>query len=175
MPCNRKQAASRFYRMGDSMGNIEQRSLQYAISRGRILRNPLGSGYDGAVLSTEEGTAIKVFRYQKQYLQERDVYLRLHKFQFVEVCGCRIPSLIDFDDVANVVEMEIVQPPFVLDFAGAYLDTAPEFPEDVYQMWWDEKSEQFGEDWDLVQTIMAKFASKGIFLADVKPGNITLR
>jgi hypothetical protein len=70
--------------------------------------------------------------------------------------------------------MEIVQPPFVLDFAGAYLDRRPEFPTDVYADWLAEKAEQFGDDWPLVQSIMATLAGIGVFLADVKPGNITL-
>jgi hypothetical protein len=51
-----------------------------------------------------------------------------------------------------MVEMEIVQPPFVLDFAGAYLDRRPDFPEDVYAEWQAEKAEQFGDDWPLVQS-----------------------
>ena len=157
------------------MGNIEQRSWQYANSRSRKILDPLGGGYDGAVYSTDAHSAIKIFRYKKLYQRERDVYQRLQELNLFEVCGCRIPRLIDFDDALEVVEMEIVQPPFVLDFAGAYLDQTPEFPEDVYQAWWEEKEEQFGEDWDRVQTIMATFAGRGIHLADVKPGNITLR
>jgi len=35
--------------------------------------------------------------------------------------------------------------------------------------------EQVGGDWPLVQTIMATLAGVGVYLADVKPGNITLR
>ena len=36
-----------------------------------------------------------------------------------------------------------------------------------------DKLEQFGaERWEIVQEVMAHFARMGIFLADVKPGNI---
>lgn len=71
--------------------------------------------------------------------------------------------------------MEIVAPPFVLDFAGAYLDDRPNFPADVMWDWRREKSAQFGDDWPRVQSIMAELAGHGVHLADVKPGNITFR
>ena len=161
--------------MVERTGNIERRAWEYINARGRQMLDPLGGGYDGLVFSTDAHSAIKVFRYEKLYRRERDVYLRLSELNFVEVCGCRIPRLIDFDDVTEIVEMEIVQPPYVLDFAGAYLDDPPDYPEDVCQAWWEEKAEQFGGDWDLVQTIMATLAGREIYLSDVKPGNITLR
>ena len=156
-------------------GNTEQRMQQYAAARGRIVLASLGSGYDGQVFSTNTNTAIKVFRYENLYRRERDVYLRLLEHDVFEVCGCRIPQLVDIDDTLAIIEMEIVEPPFVLDFAGAYLDQLPDFPEDVMQDWLDAKEEQFEDDWPLVQSIMATLSSYGVHLADVKPGNITLR
>ncbi len=161
--------------MNQRMGNHELRASEYADHRGRAILAPLGAGYDGSVYSTDVNTAIKVFEYEKLYRRECDIYLRLQELQLREVCGCRIPRLIDFDDQLAIVEMAIVQPPYVLDFAGAYLDDPPDYPEDVYQEWWEEKAEQFEDDWDLVQSIMATLAGRGIYLADVKPGNITLR
>ncbi len=69
--------------------------------------------------------------------------------------------------------MEIVSPPFVLDFAGAYLDQRPDYPDDVLEEWMEDKRLQFGDErWDIVQSIMAAFRGFGIHLADVKPGNI---
>ncbi len=156
-------------------GNTEQRMQQYAADRRRIVLASLGAGYDGQVFSTNTETAIKVFCYEKLYLRERDVYLRLLEHDVFEVCGCRIPQLVDIDDTLMIIEMEIVKPPFVLDFAGAYLDQLPDFPEDVMQDWLDAKEEQFEDDWPLVQSIMATLSGYGVHLADVKPGNITLR
>lgn len=43
--------------------------------------------------------------------------------------------------------MEIVAPPFVLDFAGAYLDAPSDYPDEVMAAWSDEKQEQYGNDW----------------------------
>lgn len=107
-------------------------------------------------------------------MKERDVYLRLKHHDIASVEGAQIPALIDHDDELWIVEMQIVSPPFVLDFAGAYLDRAPDWPDDVLLEWQEEKAEQFGDDWDRVQSIMATLRGHGIYLADVKPGNITL-
>jgi hypothetical protein len=48
------------------------------------------------------------------------------------VLGFNVPQLIGFDDELHVIEMTVVKRPFVLDFAAAYLDVRPEFPEDVW-------------------------------------------
>ncbi|MGD9853373.1 MAG: hypothetical protein AB7U20_00320 [Planctomycetaceae bacterium] len=91
------------------------------------------------------------------------------------MCGCRIPHIFANDDDLWCIELEIVSPPYVLDFAGAYLDTPLDFPDDVMAAWRAEKREQDEDDWPWIQRIMADFASMGVYLADVKPGNITLR
>ena len=155
--------------------NAERRAHEFATDRDWSLIRQLGAGYDGVVFEANHRSAVKSLRYQELYERERDVYLRLFDHQLTEVCGCRIPRLLDYSDRLFVVEIGIVQPPFVLDFAGAYLDRRPEFPNDVFADWQAEKAEQFGDDWPRVQSIMATLAGIGVFLADVKPGNITFR
>lgn len=90
-------------------------------------------------------------------------------------CGCRIPYVFRTSDEFWCIEMEIVSPPFVLDFAGADLNIPPEYPDDVVAAWEVEKREQYEDDWPWVRQIMAELAGIGVYLADVKPGNITLR
>lgn len=135
----------------------------------------LGRRIRGVVFETDRRSAIKSLRYVELFERERDVYLRLFERQITGVCGCRVPRLLDDSDRLQVIEIGIVQPQFVLDFAGADLDRRPDFPEDVYAEWQAEKVEQVGGDWPLVQTIMATLAGVGVYLADVKPGSITLR
>jgi hypothetical protein len=161
--------------MAQSGESTESRARHYAESRNLQLVRALGAGYGGTVFETDASTAVKTLQFPSLYQRERDVYLRLYERDCFEVCGCRIPQLVDFDDALWVVEMEIVQPPFVLDFAGAYLDHRPNFPPEVIEDWQAEKIEQFGPDWDRVRSIMAQLARIGVYLADVKPGNITLR
>ena len=155
--------------------DAEVRAREFAAGREMRLVRQLGAGYDGVVFETNRRSAVKSLRYRELFERERDIYLRLFERQITEVCGCRIPRLLDYSDRLQVIEIGIVQPPFVLDFAGAYLDQRPAFPDDVYADWQAEKAEQFGEEWPRVQSIMAVLAGIGVFLADVKPGNITLR
>jgi hypothetical protein len=68
--------------------------------------------------------------------------------------------------------MEVVTRPFVLDFAGAYLDTRPDYTEEVLADWRAEKQEQFGERWPEVQSILWSLERYGIYLSDVTPGNV---
>ena len=160
--------------MEDCREEIWERANLFAAEYGRNLIGQLGHGYDGSVFATERQSAIKVLRFQRLYERERDVYLRLRSQAIVEVAGFAVPQLIHHDDRLWIVEMGIVSAPFVLDFAGAYLDKRPDYPDDVMEEWQAEKLEQFGEErWKIVQNIMAHFARMRIYLADVKPGNIT--
>jgi len=63
--------------------------------------------------------------------------------------------------------------PFVLDFAGAYLDWGPEFSEEVLADWLKEKQEQFGPRWAEVQAILRELEGYGVFVIDVTPNNIS--
>jgi hypothetical protein len=67
----------------------------------------------------------------------------------------------------------LVARPFVLDFAGAYLDQAPDFSEEVLADWRAEKQEQFGPRWSDVQAILGLLESYGVFMIDVNPGNVS--
>lgn len=70
--------------------------------------------------------------------------------------------------------MTIVHPPFLLDFASAYLDdNAPEFPEEVMEEWRTRKLEEFCGRWAEVERILAALRRYGIHLTDIHLGNIT--
>ncbi len=76
-------------------------------------------------------TAIKVFALSDRCRRECEVYARLRLAGIRMVAGHSLPELLDIDDRLGVIEMTIVRPPFVLDFASAALDHPPEFPEEV--------------------------------------------
>jgi len=161
--------------MFDWQVEIRKRIESFAESVGKSLSKQIGFGYDGLIYKTEGNTAVKGFKHEPLYRNERDVYSRIDEYDLYEVCGCRVPHVLRTDDEFWCIEMEIVAPPFVLDFAGAYLNFPPEYPDDVMAAWEAEKREQYEEDWPRVQQIMAELAGIGVYLADVKPGNITLR
>jgi hypothetical protein len=113
-------------------------------------------------------------RYQELYERERDVYLRLHENGIEKLNGFAIPRYISHHDELLVVEMQIVSPPFVVDFAGARLDSPTPFSDEDLEEWEAERTDLFGEKkWDEVCMLLAALRRYGIYLSDVKPGNIT--
>jgi len=116
----------------NALKNIEA----YAARHGLILSTRLGFGIHGTVHVAEDNhkkrkSAVKVFNSAEFYDRELAVYERLRDAAVSEVIGFHVPQLIGTDDELFVIEMTIVTRPFVLDFAGAYLDKRPEFSEDI--------------------------------------------
>ncbi|MGH7200850.1 MAG: hypothetical protein ACREJB_09615 [Planctomycetaceae bacterium] len=112
-------------------------------------------------------------KYEELYQRELAAYLRLRDRDVDSVLGFAVPRLINHRDELWIIEMEIVSPPFIVDFAGARLDTPWEYPWDVRAEWLREKKEQFEDRWPQVSSLLSAFRGLGIHLSDVKPGNIT--
>lgn len=119
--------------MDDRPSKLESVAKQYANDRGLQIIGQLGYGYDGTVFATNRQSAIKVLQFERLFQREQDVYLRLRQHSVLSVQGFSVPQLIEFSNELLVVEIGIVAPPFVLDFAGAYLDKAPDYPDDVLE------------------------------------------
>jgi len=92
-------------------------AVDYAQQRGRLLMRFLGDGNDGAVWESDQQTAIKALERRDSYVCERDAYLRLQERSIVDLQGFTVPILVDFDDTKQIVEMTVVFPPCILDFA----------------------------------------------------------
>ncbi|HET6323414.1 MAG TPA: hypothetical protein VFG04_01845 [Planctomycetaceae bacterium] len=160
--------------MIDLYSEAALRATEYATRNGLSIVKQLGSGTQGIVFSTNCDTAIKALLHTDHYLRERDVYLRLRDRKVDKIRQFWVPQLTQADDNLRVIEMEVVRPPFVLDFASAYLDQDPPYlnePE-VIATWEREKREQFEGRWPEVKKMMREFRALGIHLADVKPGNV---
>ena len=163
--------------------DLERRAREYAQRHGLALGEQLGAGVHGIVFVTESQpekgaaaacSAIKVHRQVPDYCREREVYLRLKEIGLVEIRGCHVPELVRFDDELWIIEMTVVTRPFVLDFAGAFLDQRPDFSEEVLTDWRGEKQEQFGPRWPEVEGILRFLEVHGIYMVDVSLNNISL-
>lgn len=162
---------------------LQGRAREYAQRHGRALNEKLGSGVHGIVFLSESlrqkgdaraRTAVKAHRQEPDYCRERDVYLRLQENGVTAMYGCHVPELLRYDDDLRIIEMTVVAQPFVLDFAGAFLDEAPDFSEEVMAEWRADKKEQFGGRWPEVERILRSLETYGIFFIDVSPKNIVL-
>jgi len=156
-----------------------RRAAEYARYRELRFGPRLGDGKDGIVISTfgtsRGSTALKAFVRSDLYVRELACYQRLAENNIggpVQICGHNVPLLLGQDDDLCVIEMTIVTRPYVLDFAGAYLDEPPEFPPEVMEERLAHWADVFEDRWPAVQRIMSQFRRHGVYLLDPSPKNI---
>lgn len=137
---------------------------------------PLGWGVDGVVYpSPSRMTAAKVHSRPETFAKELAVFRRLTEHEVEEVQGFAVPQLIRADEVLRVIEMSVVSPPFLLDFAAATLDFEPDFPEGTDE-WWARVRDDFGDDFPVAESVYWELVQKyGIYYWDLKPRNLQFR
>lgn len=117
-------------------------------------------------------TAIKVYDLEQGYKRERDIYNRLKDRKIQSIRGLSIPRIINWDDSLYVFEMSVVHVPCIIDFGGAYLDSAPDHMSRD-EFWLEQKAEEFGKNWKEAQAVIREIEHRAdIWLADVNTGNI---
>lgn len=154
-----------------------QRANAYASRFQLQFAERLGFGIHGIIFAaqgkSETGkTAVKVHREAEPYQREVAVYQRLREAGVRRILGFHVPTLVRSEDDLLAIEMDIVTRPFVLDFAGAYLDCPPQFPDEIWNAWEVEKIEQFEQCWPKVKEILAALEELDIYMVDVSPSNI---
>ena len=148
----------------------------YAMRRGLELTGRLGDGLDGNVWTVRgKGQripwAMKLQTDVKRYARERECYERLAGRDRISIFN--VPVFIRSNDEWKVIEMSIVDRPFILDFAQAFLDEAPDFPDEVWRERLETWEENYGDDWPPVSRALAELMSLGIHYLDVHHGNIS--
>jgi hypothetical protein len=151
---------------------------QYASRNKLTVHESLGGGIHGSVFlvqrnTTLGGTALKIFNSREFFERELQVYERLKAAQIREILGFAVPQLIGANSELLALEMTVVERPYLLDFAGAYLDNdAPWFEDEKWEIWEADTSEKFGSRWPKVQAVLGALEDYGIHLLDVNPGNL---
>src|SRR4051812_17420422 len=150
-----------------------ERLDRYCFLHGIFRTVELGAGKDGTIYGTSRGTAIKVHARVESYTSERDVYFRLRDRQIRRILTFNIPRLKNYDDDCLVLEMSIVTPPYLLDFASAWLDTPPDFSREVINEWHDRLRESFGARFPDIMNLLETLANQaGGFMLDIHPHNV---
>ena len=116
---------------------------------------------------------MKFHREEHPFERECRAYQHLCEQQTTRILGFNVPQLLGIDEEFRAIEMTIVRSPFLLDFADALLDEAPDFSEDVLRQWEEDKAEVFGERWPEVTRILAALQAFGVYLLDINPRNIS--
>ena len=136
------------------------------------LETLLGHGNDGSVWTSNRKTAVKAIEREHNYTTELECYQRFKEHRVTRIQGFSVPELIGFDDDLWIVEMRIVTPPFILDFAKAHLDRPHEFSEEGREEWEQYSSELFDDKWPDVCSLLRSLRQYGIYYYDAKPANI---
>jgi hypothetical protein len=135
-----------------------ERASHYAKSRGMSVESKdlLGHGSDGSVWRSSTPTAVKALYYEKNYANELESYRRLKRAGVQQINGFFVPILEDSDDSLYIVEMSIVQPPYLLDFGKVYIDVPPPYHDDEQLMAnaQAEWREWFGKHWVRVAGVL---------------------
>ena len=134
---------------------------------------PLGAGKDGVVFSTSHGTALKFHANASVYRRERDAYLRLREKRLGIIHGFNVPILLSHHDSDHAIEISIVRPPYLLDFASVRVDEEVTFDSDAESFREQQIIDLFGERATDVFLLLADLREKhGVDMLDARPSNI---
>jgi hypothetical protein len=116
-------------------------------------------------------TAVKAFHGRQNFDAELGCYLRLRERGDPEsIQGFWVPRLIDHDSFLMITEMQLVSPPFLIDFGKAWLDRPPSRMPPVSRA---DVEELFEEKTPKVMALLRTLKLQyGIHSLDPRPGNI---
>jgi len=153
-----------------------EKPQQYEAKYTLRFTDALGNGKDGRVLKTASARAVKFFDDATVYRRELRAYQILQQRDIDELNGFQIPRLLRYDDALMAIEMTIVSPPFLLDFASAYTQHEYdrfEFTQEVLDERLAHWSDIFADDWPTVQLTSEAFTNEtGLILLDLSLNNI---
>ena len=137
------------------------------------LESPLGHGNDGSVWASNRDSAIKAVYRERNYRAEVECYQRLKEAKTEKVDDFVVPRLLGFNDDLRVIEIEIVEPPYLIDFGKVSLDIPPDYPAEILAEEEERHAELYGEHWPKIASVLAQLQHYyGIYYLDPKPGNI---
>jgi len=106
------------------------------------------AGQQNAVFQSDRMTAVKFFDRPSRFARELEVYRILLASGTRSIAGHNVPQLILADEELLVMELSIVQRPFVLDFEGAMKpEEVPDFEPLTIEEHYERLRELFGDRW----------------------------
>ena len=108
-----------------------------------VKKDRIGFGTDGSVWRSNRETAVKACYREDNYRNEIKCYEIFKNRGISKINGLSIPILEGSDSEGRVIEMTIVEPPYLLDFGKVYVDEPP--PYRLYEMpsWHEKIREEF--------------------------------
>jgi len=139
-----------------------------------VLIDKFGVGVQGRVVGNDAGNAVKAFEFEEHYKTEREAYRRIRKARLQKIGPFNNPQLKRCDDELWIIEMSVVQPPFLVDFAAAYIDRPHPYSYEELEAWHESQTEIYGhERWEIVTDALSKlYGATKIRYFDASPRNI---
>lgn len=154
------------------MTSSEAKAIALAYLGKDVAIKVLGFGVDGyALLVPEMQRVLKIFEDPEKYAREVAAYSALSTAHLRSVLGLTIPEYFGFDDDRLVLEIGLVEPPFLLDFASVRLEE-PDFEEGIYAGWLKRLEFRFGSNTWFVLNVYHELAKHGIYYLDFHRGNL---
>lgn len=136
----------------------------------------LGAGVGGYVyLSSDLRTAVKIHNHEEGFHRELEVYRQLKRLDITRLHGLTIPKLRSARHDLLLIQMDFVNAPYLLDFAGV-LSKPPEilFGAEQLQYWHDRIHEFFGPNADIAYAVYNSLARHHLYYVDFRPSNLNL-
>jgi hypothetical protein len=153
-----------------------EKAERYAARRLSRVVGTLGAGKDGTVFQMTRSAAVKIHDRSDAFTQELSIYLRLHECKASFCAGFKMPRLLGFAEDLNAIEMTIVHPPYVVDFASAVLDRPYDFNEDTLDYWHEKIRDQFDDRATDAMYLVEQLGEQfGVYLYDIHRHNIKFR
>ncbi len=146
---------------------------QSFIGTTEVLRE-LGWGVSGIVfMAPDLTTAIKVHHRRESFQNEARAYRLLRSHRVTSMMGITIPKLRYADEERMLIAIDIVRPPFLLDFAGVqFVD--PGFSEQTIIENREDVELRFGRNAHLAFAVQHALLQFGIYYLDLRRGNLNL-
>ena len=136
--------------------------------------DPLGWGVSGFVFVTPDvRTAVKVHHQPSAWFTEVKAYSILKQHRIVSLHGLTIPKLRAYDEARQLIQIDFVSAPFLLDFAGVTFEP-PDFSPEVMADNVAAIHEKFGPNAHIAFDVYHSLAMLGIYYLDMRPSNLNL-
>jgi len=153
--------------------NAERIAQAYLSNRDAEIVARCGYGKEGVVFKSSRATAVKVhssfITFQNEYL----AYSRLAEARTETILGFRVPRPINANADYKIIEMGIVEPPYLLDFGTSATDHKPDFSPEVWEEWWERVQESFEDRFPVAEAVFHHLKSNlNIWHLDLRPSNL---
>lgn len=153
--------------------DAERIAQQYLSSLDAEIVARCGYGKEGVVFKSSRGTAVKVHSSSITFQNEYLAYRRLAETGTQVVLGFRVPRPIQANAGLKVIEMGIVEPPYLLDFGTSATDYKPDFSPEVWEEWWGRVQENFEDRFPVAEAVFNHLKRKlNIWHLDLRPSNL---